>query len=447
MHDFLHPDRVVIGGDDAAAAESVAGALPRPRHRDHHHRRGLGGDDQVRRQRLPGDEDLVRQRRRRAVRSGRRRRPSRDRGHRIRSAHRTRLPAPGPGWGGSCFPKDSRALVSIAAKHGYDFSMMRGVIAVNDEQRERMVRKIVAAAGRDAAATDRDARRRADRRARPDVQGRHRRPPRVAEPRRHRRASRRSAPRSRPTTRRRSPPLHEARAAPPLAGIELCADPYSAAAGADVVVVLTEWPEFGHLDLDRLAEVMRGRGDRRHPQHARSGGGSLAWPDLRRRRTPLMAHVLLAGGAGFIGSHLADRLLDRGDTVVCVDDLSTGSRRAHQGPRQGRPLLVRRPRHHAARTGRGDRWRPLRRRDQPRQPGVAACVPGAADRHARRRQHRHPGAARDRPPRPGPILPRLDERGLRRPARASAGRERTGATSTRSASARSTTRRSGSPKR
>jgi dTDP-glucose 4,6-dehydratase len=38
-----------------------------------------------------------------------------------------------------------------------------------------------------------------------------------------------------------------------------------------------------------------------------------------------MAHVLLAGGAGFIGSHLADRLLERGDTVVCVDDLSTGS--------------------------------------------------------------------------------------------------------------------------
>ncbi len=61
---------------------------------------------------------------------------------------------PGPGWGGSCFPKDSRALVSIAEQHGYDFSMMRGVIAVNDEQRERMVRKIVAAAGRDVTATD-----------------------------------------------------------------------------------------------------------------------------------------------------------------------------------------------------------------------------------------------------------------------------------------------------
>jgi dTDP-glucose 4,6-dehydratase len=41
-----------------------------------------------------------------------------------------------------------------------------------------------------------------------------------------------------------------------------------------------------------------------------------------------VSRVLVAGGAGFIGSHLVDRLLDRGDTVVCVDDLSTGTRTA-----------------------------------------------------------------------------------------------------------------------
>jgi nucleoside-diphosphate-sugar epimerase len=35
-------------------------------------------------------------------------------------------------------------------------------------------------------------------------------------------------------------------------------------------------------------------------------------------------HVLVAGGAGFIGSHVCDRLVERGDHVVCVDDLSTG---------------------------------------------------------------------------------------------------------------------------
>src|SRR5690606_7631119 len=60
----------------------------------------------------------------------------------------TQFLRPGPGWGGSCFPKDSRALVKIAEDHGYNFTMMRGVIDVNDEQLERMVTKIERAAGR-----------------------------------------------------------------------------------------------------------------------------------------------------------------------------------------------------------------------------------------------------------------------------------------------------------
>jgi nucleoside-diphosphate-sugar epimerase len=39
-----------------------------------------------------------------------------------------------------------------------------------------------------------------------------------------------------------------------------------------------------------------------------------------------VSRVVVAGGAGFLGSHLCDRLVERGDTVVCLDDLSTGSR-------------------------------------------------------------------------------------------------------------------------
>ena len=38
-----------------------------------------------------------------------------------------------------------------------------------------------------------------------------------------------------------------------------------------------------------------------------------------------MARVVVTGGAGFLGSHLCDRLLDRGDSVVCVDNLITGN--------------------------------------------------------------------------------------------------------------------------
>ena len=186
--DFLHPDRVVIGSADRRAAERVADLYAGIDATDPDHRPGVGRDDQVRRQRVPGDEDLVRQRRRRDVRGRRRRRRRGRRRHRFRPSDRPAVPQPGPGWGGSCFPKDSRALVKIAEEHGYNFSMMRGVIDVNDEQLERMVDKIAARSAGPSPAARRRPRRRHGRRARPDVQGRHRRPPRIAGAGDHRRA-------------------------------------------------------------------------------------------------------------------------------------------------------------------------------------------------------------------------------------------------------------------
>jgi UDPglucose 6-dehydrogenase len=57
---------------------------------------------------------------------------------------------PGPGWGGSCLPKDTRALVHIAESAGYDFSFLKGAIATNDEQFVRVVNKIRTAAGLDS---------------------------------------------------------------------------------------------------------------------------------------------------------------------------------------------------------------------------------------------------------------------------------------------------------
>jgi UDPglucose 6-dehydrogenase len=54
---------------------------------------------------------------------------------------------PGPGWGGSCFPKDSRALLNIAREAGYQFDLLEGVITVNDQQFDRVTDKIRVAAG------------------------------------------------------------------------------------------------------------------------------------------------------------------------------------------------------------------------------------------------------------------------------------------------------------
>ena len=53
----------------------------------------------------------------------------------------------GPGWGGSCFPKDTRALVSIAAENGYDFALLRGVIETNDQHYKRIADKVVEECG------------------------------------------------------------------------------------------------------------------------------------------------------------------------------------------------------------------------------------------------------------------------------------------------------------
>lgn len=60
---------------------------------------------------------------------------------------------PGPGWGGSCFPKDSRALIKIAEDADYSFDLLKGVITVNDQQFERVVQKVLRATSGPVAET------------------------------------------------------------------------------------------------------------------------------------------------------------------------------------------------------------------------------------------------------------------------------------------------------
>ncbi len=56
---------------------------------------------------------------------------------------------PGPGYGGSCFPKDVKALVRTAEEHGYDFKILKAVEAVNDAQKQYFLGKIDAHFGKD----------------------------------------------------------------------------------------------------------------------------------------------------------------------------------------------------------------------------------------------------------------------------------------------------------
>jgi len=154
---------------------------------------------------------------------------------------------PGPGWGGSCFPKDSRALLKIANDAGYDFDLLSGVIAVNDEQFDRVTDKIrVAAGGSLAGATvavwGLTFKARTD-----DVRD----SPSLAIIERLVAAG--------ASVRAFDPTVPSLRTGVP-AEITLCADPYAATQGAQALAVLTEWDEFKWLEPTKVAEVMTGRG-------------------------------------------------------------------------------------------------------------------------------------------------------------------------------------------
>jgi len=152
---------------------------------------------------------------------------------------------PGPGWGGSCFPKDSHALVRIAEDAGYNFELMKGVIAVNDQQFQLLADRIAELAGgslADAviavwgltfkAGTD-------DLRSSPAIA--------VVE----RLLEQGAKVQAYDPTVSKALPEQFAHLA-----VEVCADPYAACAGAAVLAVLTEWDEFRWLDFDKVAGVM-----------------------------------------------------------------------------------------------------------------------------------------------------------------------------------------------
>jgi len=149
---------------------------------------------------------------------------------------------PGPGWGGSCFPKDTRALVRIAEDHGYDFDLLKGVIEVNELQLSRMVDKIEQAAGgslvgKTVAAWGLTFKARTDDlRESPALS--------IID-----RVAARGA-----TVRAFDPTVTKE-----LPNMQTVTDPYDACDGADVLAVLTEWDDFRWLDLDQVASRMTGR--------------------------------------------------------------------------------------------------------------------------------------------------------------------------------------------
>lgn len=151
---------------------------------------------------------------------------------------------PGPGWGGSCFPKDSRALIKIAEHGGYRFSLLEGVIAVNSEQLDRVAHKIagdkpsnsltVAVWGLTFKANTDDLR---DSPALAIVD-------RLL---------------SEGATIRAYDPTHGQPHSFIPESVLLTSSPLEACQGADVLAVLTEWDEFKWVDAAKVATQMTGR--------------------------------------------------------------------------------------------------------------------------------------------------------------------------------------------
>jgi UDPglucose 6-dehydrogenase len=150
----------------------------------------------------------------------------------------------GPGFGGSCFPKDTAAMADISRRNGYDFQIMEAVLRVNDFVKSRMIDKIVKAVGGDANGkiiavlglafkpeTD-------DMRDSPTIPIIHGLQERGAFIQAY-------------------DPQAMDNAQKIFDDVKYCADAYTTAEGADALVLATEWNEFRALNFERVRKALR----------------------------------------------------------------------------------------------------------------------------------------------------------------------------------------------
>ena len=150
----------------------------------------------------------------------------------------------GPGFGGSCFPKDSSAMATIARAHGYPFQIMEAVLRVNDDIKQRMVAKIIAAASGEvkgktiavlglAFKPETDDMR--DSPTIPLIEGLQKQGAMI----------------------RAYDPGAIENSKKIFKNVTYCNDAYETADGADALVIATEWNEFRALKLERIKKLLK----------------------------------------------------------------------------------------------------------------------------------------------------------------------------------------------
>jgi UDPglucose 6-dehydrogenase len=149
----------------------------------------------------------------------------------------------GPGYGGSCFPKDTIALVRTAADAHRPLTLVETTVKVNAARKKAMAAKIARALGGDLTGKTIGV---LGLTFKPNTDDMREAPSLEIIPALQARGARIQA---------FDPEGHEARQL--LRDLDFKAGPYDAAEGADALVILTEWDQFRALDLDRVKQVMR----------------------------------------------------------------------------------------------------------------------------------------------------------------------------------------------
>jgi UDPglucose 6-dehydrogenase len=153
---------------------------------------------------------------------------------------------PGPGYGGSCFPKDTLALLKTAEKAGVEQRIVSTVVDVNDRRKESMAGRVVEALGGSAEGK------------RVGVLGL------AFKPKTDDMRDAASIPLVNALIQQGASvvaydPAAMDHALPLMAGLEAAANADAVADGADALVIVTEWDEFRALDLGKIARRMRGK--------------------------------------------------------------------------------------------------------------------------------------------------------------------------------------------
>jgi len=153
---------------------------------------------------------------------------------------------PGPGYGGSCFPKDTLALMRIVQEHGEAVRLVEAAVEANAAQKARMIKKIRdmlggSEMGRTIAVLGLT--------FKPETDDMREAPSLTILPALIEKGAR---------IRAHDPKgMEEARRYLPAEGVTYVADAYEACDGADCVVLLTEWNQYRALDLERIRNLLR----------------------------------------------------------------------------------------------------------------------------------------------------------------------------------------------